>query len=228
MSEENKRKIAIPGEVIFSGDNYLPGDGTEKRGEDIVSVRYGLADETNRLVRVIPLSGVYHPRKGNVVIGKVDNVTHFGWFVDIGAPDGAFLPVSEVPRYVNQKALDEVMDIGDMVVAKIKDISKRGIDLTVKGKGLGRISEGIIMHINSNKVPRVIGKEGSMVNLIKEHTNCNITIGQNGYISISGSSVDDELLSKKAILFIVEKSYINGLTEEITKWFESEKKKIKE
>ena len=222
--EDNQRKVVIPGEVIVKGDNYLPGDGTEKRGEEIVSIKYGLSEEQNRLIKVIPLSGIYHPRRGNVVIGKVENLTFNGWVIDIGAPEGAFLSLMEVPKYVNKDGLDEVMDFGDMVIAKIWSINKRGIDLSIKSRGLGKIDEGIIVKVNPNKVPRVIGKEGSMVKLIKDETGCNITVGQNGLIWIRGDKIDDELFAKKAILFVTEKSYISGLTEEVKKWFEKEKK----
>ena len=219
-----ERKIVIPGETIVSGEKYLPGEGTEKKDNDIISIMYGLSEETKGLVKVIPLSGVYHPRRGNVVIGKVENVTFNGWIIDITAPNSAFLSLTEVPRYVNKDGLEEVMDIGDMVVAKIWNINKRGIDLSIKSRGLGKIEDGIIIKINPNKVPRVIGKEGSMVKLIKDETGCNITVGQNGLIWIKGDKIEDELFAKKSILFVTEKSYISGLTEEVKKWFEKEKK----
>ena len=219
-----ERKIVIPGEVIVKGDNYLPGEWTEKRNDEIVAIRYGLADESNRLVKIIPLSGVYHPRTGNVVIGKIGDLTFNGWIVDIGTSDNAFLPVSEFPRYVNKSGLDEVLDIGDMLIAKIIGVNRRGTDLTVKSRGLGKIDEGLIVKINPNKVPRIIGKEGSMVKIIKERTNCNITVGQNGLIWIKGDRVEDELFSKEAILFVAEKSSISGLTEEVKKWFDRRKK----
>jgi len=218
------RKIVIPGEVIEKGENFLPGEGTEKKDDEIIALRYGLAEESNRLVKVIPLSGVYQPRRGNVIIGKVENITFNGWILDIGASETAFLSLMEVPRYVNKGELEEVMDIGDMAVAKIWAINKRGIDLSIKSRGLGKIDEGIILKINSNKVPRVIGKEGSMINLIKEHTNCNVTVGQNGIVWIKGDKIEDELLAKQAILFVTEKSFIDGLTEEVTKWFEGKGK----
>lgn len=218
------RKIVIPGEIIAEGESYLPGEGTEKRDNDIVSIRYGLFEETNKLVKVIPLSGVYSPRRGNVVIGKVENITFNGWVIDIGTAESSFLPIMETPRFVNKNGLDEVLDIGDMVVAKINEINKRGIDLTIKMRGLGRIERGITMEINSNKVPRVIGKEGSMIGMIKEETGCEITVGQNGIIWIEGKTVEDELFAKKAILFIVEKSFVEGLTEEVKKWFGKNKK----
>ncbi len=221
------RKVVIPGEVIASGEDYLPGEGTEKRGQEIVAIRYGLAEESNRLVKVIALSGIYQPRRGNVVIGKVENITFNGWVVNIDCPIGAFLPLSEVPRFVSKEAMSEVFDIGEMVVAKIFGVNGRGVDLTIKMKGLGKIEEGIIMKINSNKVPRVIGKEGSMINIIKKETGCEITVGQNGLIWVRGEGIEDELFVKRAIMFITEKSFTSGLTEEVQKWFDKQKKEGK-
>ena len=219
-----ERKAIIPGEVIAKGDKYLPGENTEKKGENIIALRYGLAEEVGGLVKVIPLSGVYFPRRGNVVIGKVENINLNGWFINIGTPENAFLPLSEVQGYVGKNELEEVMEMGSIAIAKIKDVNKRGVDLTIKGRGLGRVEEGMIVEINPYKVPRIIGKEGSMINLIKAETGCNITVGQNGLIGISGEKIEDELLAKKVILFIAEKSYVSGLTEEIKKWFDKEKK----
>ncbi len=224
MEKENEtdRRIVIPGEIIMTGD-YLPGEGTEKIGNDIVAMRYGLAEEVSRLVKVIPLSGVYRPRRGNVVIGKISNLTFNGWLIDIGSPENAFLSVAEFPKFVHKNELDGVMDIGDMAVAKIKDVNRKAVDLTMRLKGLGRIDEGIIIQINPNKVPRVIGKEGSMINMIKEETGCNITVGQNGFIWIKGDTIDKELFAKKAVMFVTEKALQSGLTDEVKKWFEKEK-----
>ena len=219
-----ERKIVIPGEVIVSGEDFLPGEGTEKNGKDIIAIRYGLAEESARLVKVIALSGVYQPRKGNVVIGKVENMTFNGWMIDIDCPIGAFLPLAETPRYVNKDSMSEVLDIKDMVVAKILGVNGRGIDLTINSRGLGKIEEGLVININSNKVPRVIGKEGSMINLIKKETGCNVTVGQNGLIWIKGDKIEDELHVKEAITFITEKSFTHGLTEEVQKWFDKNKK----
>jgi exosome complex component RRP4 len=224
MTEENNRQIVIPGEVIARGDEFLPGEGTEKRGDEIVAIRFGLSEEVKKLVKVIPLSGNYQPRRGNVVIGKVENVTFNGWILDIGTAETAFLSLMEVPRYVNKDELDEVMTIGDMAVVKIWGINKRGIDLSIKLRGLGKINEGIIVKVNPNKVPRIIGKEGSMIKMIKDETGCDITVGQNGLIWIDGDKIENELFAKKAILFVCEKSFISGLTDEVKKWFEENKK----
>jgi exosome complex component RRP4 len=223
MKDKMERKIVIPGEIIVKGESYLPGEGTEKRNNEIVATRYGLAEESNRLIKVIALSGIYQPRRGNIVIGKVENITFYGWVIDLDSPENAFLPLQEVPKYVNKDRLSDILDIEDMVVAKIIGVTNRGIDLTIKSRGLGKIDEGIIIKINSNKVPRIIGKEGSMINLIKKESGCNITVGQNGLIWIKGDKIEDELLVKKAVMFVSDKSIISGLTEEIKEWFEKNK-----
>lgn len=225
MTEKEARKVVIPGEIIAEGNEYLPGEGTEKQGTGIVALRYGLSEESNKLVKVIPLSGVYQPRRGNVVIGVVENVTFNGWVVNINTAQNAFLPLSEYPRYVNKDEVGEVMGIGDVIVAKIFSINQRGIDLTMRLKGLGKIDRGMILKINPNKVPRVIGKEGSMISMIKDETKCRITVGQNGLIWIDGDKIEDEIFAKKAINFITEKSFVSGLTEEVKKWFEEGKGK---
>ena len=219
-----ERKTVIPGEVIVSGDDYLPGEGTEKTDKGIIALRYGLAEESGKLVKVIPLSGTYQPRRANIVIGNVENVTFNGWLINIGVPENAFLSLTEVPMYVNKNGLEEVMDIGDTVIAKIWGINKRGIDLSIKSRGLGKIEGGLIIKVNPNKVPRIIGKEGSMINLIKDETGCSITVGQNGLIWIKGNAIEEELYAKAAILFVAKKSFVSGLTDEVQKWFNEEKK----
>ena len=87
-----------------------------KEGKDIVAIRLGVMEKHDRLVKVIPLSGVYIPRRGNVVIGKVDNITFNGWVIDIGSSENAFLTVMEVPKYVNKqstKVFDQVFGLMD-------------------------------------------------------------------------------------------------------------------
>jgi len=220
--ETKKREIAIPGEKIVSGKDYLPGDGTRRVGEEIIASKYGLIDVSGRIVKVIPLSGIYMPRAGNVVIGRVTDATFNGWLMDIKAPYSSFLPVSEVQRFIRGD-LTEYYDIGDMIVCKIDGVKPRGIDLTTKIHGLGKLEGGMIIFVNSNKVPRIIGREGSMIRLIKEKTGCDITVGQNGIIWIKGNKVEDELYAKKAINFVVNRSFTSGLTEKVEKWFGEQK-----
>jgi len=71
--------------------------------------------------------------------------------------------------------------------------------------------------ITPSKVPRLIGKQGSMIELIKNKTNCQIIVGQNGVVWIKG---EQEGLAAKAILTIENESHISGLTDKITAMLE--------
>ncbi len=227
MTEEKeeivKRKVVVPGEVIIKGEDYLPGDWTTKEGDSIIANKFGLAEESGRLVKVIPLSGGYIPRRGNIVIGQVKDITFNGWIVDIDAHYQAFLSLNEFPRFISKNDLAEHYTIGDLLIAQVLGIKRTAVDLTLKSRGLGKIEKGLIIRVNSNKVPRVIGKGGSMVNLIKTETNCEISIGQNGIIWIKGENVEDELKAKKVILFVTEKSASEGLTEKVEKFLKENK-----
>ena len=221
VSEEpsKKRKAVIPGEVIISGEDFLPGEGARREGADIVASRFGLAEELGKLIKVIPIFGAFVPRRGNVVIGRVTDITFHGWMIDIDAASGSFMPIEESPRFIAKSDMEQYLAIGDVIAAKIWSIKSRGIDLTLKGKGLGKLEGGFIFRVIPSRVPRVIGREGSMINLIKEKTGCNITVGQNGWIWIRGESVDAEIKARRAIDFVTEKVHVEGLTEKMEAWF---------
>lgn len=217
MSKE-ERQIVIPGEVIIKGNEYLPGEGAYRSGEEVVAGKFGIANISEKHVRVIPISGAYYPRRGNTIIGTVVDITFNGWLIDFGGATNAFLPVSEVPRYINRNELREFLDFGESVIVKVWDVKSRGIDVSMKMRGFGKIEGGLIISVNSNKVPRIIGKEGSMVNIIKKATGCEITVGQNGKVWINGSSPEKEITTRKIIEFIVDNAVINGLTEKVEKF----------
>jgi len=215
-----ERKIIVPGETIIIGDEFLPGNGTRREGKDIVASRYGLVDISERLVRVIPLSGTYIPRRGNTIIGRVIDINFSGWMIDFNGPQNGFITLSEFPGYVNKEEMRDRLDFGDMVVAKIFGSGGKSVDLTLKMRGLGKLDDGMIINVNPNKVPRVIGKEGSMVSQIKELTGCEVVVGQNGLVWIKGKKIDDEVKAKKIIEYICENSFIDGLTEKVKEFAE--------
>ncbi len=221
-SETTKRKVVVPGEIIVSGEDYLPGEGARREGENVVANRFGLAEISGRVIKVISLFGAFIPRKNNVVIGRVSDITFAGWVVDVDSAAQAFLPIEESPRFINRNEMDQFLDIGDVVAAKIWSVQSKNMNLTMKGKGLGKLEDGFIFRIIPSRVPRVIGREGSMISLIKEKTGCQITVGQNGWIWISGSSMDAQIKARRAIEFVANKVFINGLTEKVEEWFEKD------
>lgn len=212
---ENTRQVVIPGETIVSGNEFLPGDGAYRDGNEVVANRYGIANVVDKHVRVVPVSGAYYPRRGNTIIATIVDITFNGWLLDFGGAQNAFLPVSEVPRYVNKNEMKEFLDFGESVIVKVWDVKSRGVDASMKMRGFGKIEGGMIISVGPNKVPRIIGKEGSMVKMIKSATGCDITVGQNGKVWISGDELKNEVATKKIIEFIAENAIISGLTEKV-------------
>ena len=212
---KEKRQIVVPGETIVSGNEFLPGDGAYRDGEDVVAGRYGIVVIFEKHVRVVPVSGAYYPRRGNTIIGTIVDITFNGWLIDFGGAQNAFLPVAEVPRYVNKNEMAEFLNFGESVIVKVWDVKSRGVDASMKMRGFGKIEGGMIISISPNKVPRIIGKEGSMVKLIKNATGCDVTVGQNGKIWIFGNDTDSEVATRKIVEFIADNATIVGLTEKV-------------
>jgi exosome complex component RRP4 len=94
----------------------------------------------------------------------------------------------------------------------------------MKGVGLNKLKGGRIINVASNKVPRIVGKQGSMVSMIKDATKCNISVGQNGLVWINGTP-DGELLAVKAIRKIEEESHLSGLTDRVKEFLDKNKAK---
>jgi exosome complex component RRP4 len=213
--ENKKRQIVVPGETVVSGNEFLPGDGAYRDGEDVVANRYGIASIFEKHVRVVPVSGAYYPARGNTIIGTIVDITFNGWLIDFGGAQNAFLPVAEVPRYVNKNEMAEFLNFGEAVIVKVWDVKSRGVDVSMKMRGYGKIDGGMIISIGPNQVPRVIGREGSMVRMIKDATGCDVTVGQNGKVWISGNNTDKEVVARKIIEFIGENAISVGLTDKV-------------
>ena len=161
-----KRTAVVPGEVIVSGEDYLPGDGTRREGNDVLATRFGLAEQAGRMIKVLAVTGAFIPRRNNVVIGRVTDITFRGWLVDIDSASNGFLPLEDAPRFINKNEMDQFLGIGDVVVAKIFGVSNKGIDITTRSRGLGKLEGGFIFRVSPNRVPRIIGKEGKAITLL--------------------------------------------------------------
>lgn len=220
------REIVVPGQVLANGMDFLPSEGTYRDNNEIVSNKLGLVSIDNRVLKVISLTGAYIPKENDTVIGKIIDMGFSGWFVDIGSAYLASLSIRDVIDFIDKGAdLTKYYDFNDVIVAKINKIVRfKNIDLTMKAPGLRKIKGGKIIEVIPTKVPRIIGKQGSMISMIKEYSKCDIIVGQNGKIWINGNDVKDELLATKAIMKIEESSHVDGLTNKIKELLEKESK----
>ena len=211
------RDIVVPGEVLGDAKEKRIGYGTFVEDGKIISKFLGIKKDSNEYLSVVPLSGVYIPRMEDRIIGFITDVEKAGWLVDINSPWQAFLPLSEgVDEFIDFKRTDisKFYDAGDVIYAQVADTKRGDVQLTMRTPIARKLKGGITIKITPSKVPRLIGKEGSMINTVKEKTGTIIRVGQNGVVWISGEKVEKAI---KAIKMIDEKAHIIGLTDEITK-----------
>jgi exosome complex component RRP4 len=223
------RQLVTPGDLLAEGD-YLAGENTYKDDDKIYASRVGLVDYDVRRVNVVALKAFYVPSVEDTVIGKIVEVGTGSWTVDINAPYFAILRASDVldrPFKPRTNDLPSIFDVGDLIIAKIVAYDRTQDPLlTVREPGLGKIMRGQLVEVTPTKIPRVIGRKGSMISMIKKETACQITIGQNGLILISGKTPEDERLAVMAIHKIEEESHTSGLTDRVTEMLRKEKEGV--
>jgi exosome complex component RRP4 len=226
-----RRQLVTPGDLIAEGA-YVAGENTYAEDGKIYASRIGIVEYDNKKIDVVALRAFYIPRVEDIVIGTVVEVGFNGWTVDINAPYQAILRASDVlsrPFKPQKDELSQVLNVGDLIVAKITAYDRaHDPQITVAEPGLGKITRGQIIKITPTKIPRVIGRKGSMISMIKQETGCQIILGLNGTILITGKTLEDEELAMRAIHKIDEESHTSGLTDRITQMLKEEKRKKEE
>ncbi|TRZ87529.1 MAG: S1 RNA-binding domain-containing protein [Methanosarcinales archaeon] len=215
------KKLVIPGEFL-SDDPSLADEGTYVEDNKVFSTVFGIASFKNH-VRVVPLSGKYIPKPGDLIIGVIKEVTYSNWIVDIRSPYDGLLHISEFPRRIENDEMSKYLKIGDSIMTLVSDVdANMKVELTLNDQRLRPIKEGRVIEVTPSKVPRFIGRSGSMIAMLKNETKCNIFIGQNGRIWITGRDNEMEL-AIKSLLKIERETHISGLTDRITNFLKEQK-----
>src|ERR671926_1587131 len=215
---EVKRRYVIPGDKIVEG-NFRPLMNVIRSDNTLIATRIGIAETGRDGVKVIPLSGVYIPRINDLVIGKVVDHSSLSWEVDINSCFSAHLPAQDVFGRDFSPARDDMTKhfaIGDMITARIIAFDRtRDPMLTVQDRDLGKIPRGEILKISATRVPRLIGKRGSMIQMIEQATQTRVLIGQNGIVVVIGRNLDGIKLATRAIRMVEEEAHTVNLTQRV-------------
>jgi exosome complex component RRP4 len=215
---DNKRKYVIPGDLVTTGP-FRPEQNVILEGDRIISTTIGISEIYEDSVKVITLTGKYIPKIDDLVIGKVNSHTSLSWELDINSCYVGFLPAQDVFGRDFSAHADELsskLKTGDLVAARIANFDRtRDPLVTISDRDLGKIDSGDLVKISPSKVPRLIGKRGSMIQMIEMATNAAVTIGQNGWVVVSCETPEGLLKAKKAIEMVNEKAHVVNLTDQI-------------
>jgi len=215
------KEIILPGEMIQKREGKKLGSYVYEENDNVYSKVIGLTKITENEISVIPLSGIYLPKIGDDIVGIIKEVEISGWTVDINSPYLAFLPLAEgVAEFVDTSRTDisKYFDIGDKIYCRISKVTKnKVVQVSMRDRDSKKLKEGIVLQITPSKIPRIIGKGGSMISLIKSSTKCDVIPGQNGIVWVRG---DQKAKALETILTIEKESHTTGLTEKIQKMLE--------
>jgi exosome complex component RRP4 len=214
-AEKKQAKIVLPGEFVDDLRGRKTGTGVYIDGDKVFAEVLGVPRSGMYEISVVPLAGKYIPQFGDKVIGVVKEVEISGWMIDINSPYVGYLPVSEgVEEFVDNRVdLTRFYNKGDIIFCRISRVTKsKSVQCSMRDIMARKLNGGTVIKVTPSKVPRIIGKNGSMINLIKTATKTEISTGQNGYIWLRG---DRKELAIEAILTIDRESHMPGLTEKI-------------
>ncbi len=226
MSNE-ERKIVLPSQVLGDTKSNRAGRGTFIEDGRIISGKLGILNANSNYINVIPLKGRYEPTVDDFVIGVVEEALSAGWLVDINAPSPAFLHVNEVPWDIEFGDTEKYLNRGDSIMAKVTQIDElKKFQITLKDRNLYKIKGGHIIEVEPSRVPRIIGKKGSMIALIKKYIRCRIFVGQNGKIWVDGDTESIERVSQ-TIHKIESEAITFGLTNRIEELLKKDAKDVR-
>jgi len=199
-----EKQLILPGAIAATTPRRMDGCYVDD-GKTFVSVVSLKAGD-----KIIPLKGHYVPRIGDYIIGIISEERFSGYEVDINAP---------FPSTISARDIRETFQVGDVVSAKVRMVDEVHTAQLVEPR---KLFAGRLIEIESVKVPRVIGRNGSMLALIKEYTGSDIFVGKNGRIYTKNGDI---ALSVMALLKISSEAHTSGLTDRIKEMLEVESKK---
>lgn len=206
MSDVSSSGIVTPGQLIGKGINY--DINCFREGENIFSSVQGTVRDEGGNIKIIPASGIYVPKVDDLVIGVIIAVSNNNCNVDINSPYIANMPKEEVS--INSRSreinLSKYFSAGDIVSVKIVYVDEINSSIV---SGPRKLEDGFVMEIDPKRIPRVVGKKKSMLNLIRDKTGCSIVVGQNGRIWIKGRNTE-------IVVDIIKKIEAEALTHGLT------------
>ncbi len=212
---------------LFEGD--VMDDGQDNRSlnlkipGDLLSDKpihslYGYVDKGKTYATVIgmyrkkfiPLEGIYQPKIGDLIVGVVTDVKLFGYSVFVNLPYDTIISARSLDH-------DFELDYGDIITATVASVSEvKSITLSNPRKLRG----GRVFDVPPVKVPRILGKNNSMITLIKQKTGCNIIVGHNGLVWIGDKG--NVPVAIRAIYKVAREAHMSGLTNRMERWLDEE------
>ncbi|MGC8662530.1 MAG: KH domain-containing protein [Candidatus Micrarchaeia archaeon] len=197
--------IVVPGEIILDKPIHMENTFVEK--DKTFAAVLGVFDNEKKVL--IPLEGLWYPKHGELVVGIIIEERLSSYTVELNAPYKGIL----ISKYVRDR-----LSVGDIIEATVKELDETKTVVLMREK---KLYGGKIIDVKPSKVPRIIGRNNTMIKQLMEGTSSSIVVGMNGRVWIKGGDVS---LTTSAILKIQDEAHTSGLTDRIKEMIEQSKK----
>ncbi|MDP6326269.1 MAG: hypothetical protein QGI36_04170 [Candidatus Thalassarchaeaceae archaeon] len=179
--------LVIPGDKISTETDGKLGHGVMKLNGSIIATKLGYVVEKGGELSVTPLHTAYFPRPGDLVLGYIEGMRANIWFIDLGAPFNAILPMSLAPMKVEFGATRDAMNVGTAILCRVQEIDESHSSVvTMKGMGLRKVNSGFVDSVAPHLVSVLSSGNEPIINKIKDSSNCRVILCANGRIWVDG------------------------------------------
>ncbi len=196
-------EIILPGDLV--SDKPVRSNYTYIEDGKTYSMVLGMIEREP--LSIVPLESVWSPRIEDTVVGIVTSAKNSVYEVDLKFHGRSIIIGGKFERFS--------FKVGDVVEATVKDIEERRTIILSYPRLL---SGGTLVSVKPAKIPRIIGRDNTMIKQIADKAKSNIVVGKNGMIWLKGGDI---ALATKAILTVQEEAHVPGLTERIKKLMEN-------
>ena len=180
-------QIVVPGDNLGQSGRFEAGHGVLVKNNTLLATKNGKLTIDNNVLNIEPLHTTYTPRPSDLVIGFVEGCTNNIWFIDIGAPFNAILPMSLGPSKASFGSTRQVLDIGEAILCRVQEVEETHSSVvTMKGMGLRKINTGSIDKIDPHFIGHLSKDNNNLLREIKEESDCRVITTDNGRIWIDG------------------------------------------
>jgi len=201
--------IVTPGDVITTNDaGFMRGHGTHGEGNKMVASVAGVVERVNKLISVKPLKARYYGEIGDVIVGRILEVSQKRWKVDTNSRLDSMLMLSAInlPGGVQRRKseADELQmrtffSEGDVLSAEVQAFFSDGsMAIHTRSLKYGKLFNGTFLGVP----PALIKRCKSHFHILP--CGVEVILGLNGYIWVSQpkpeKTFDDEEIASEPVL----------------------------
>jgi len=205
--KRQQKKIVIPGDLVTDGRKSIGQHVFVENGK-VYADALGITYPESSTAYVVPLHGKYLPVRDDLIIGIIAGETFNSYIVDINSIYRSFVSKDDV-RYELKRG-----GVISAIIMSVNEINEAGLeDIRV-------FYGGEVIEVSPAKVPRIIGKNGSMLKVLMDGSGSNLIVGRNGWVWAKGGNVP---LFIEAVELIESESHLSNLTNRIDAFLKEKK-----